>query len=662
MRFIFFLILASCSPYFLFAQIGTEPSVDNFKKAMEATNPSSEMVDSILSLSNRYIFISTDTCLILAKKGMEFTERSYPEKTIHARSMLVSGDAYRVNNELVVAEKLYIKSRALYRSLGKEGKAALADNKLGALNKERGDYEEAIQYYVRALGVWDRIKDTINIYKPYINMAEVFYLLGRSQKAYDYNAKALEIAKKNKNKRVIGYATANQAILEKEIANKYVSIADTISFQSDLYRDSAQIYYLKALASQEYGLRQARTSDNKLVIIRRLGNLADLKIALGEPEEAIDLCKEAAEIARVYGFKEKIIQTEIIWSQANFDIGNYLESIAHAKIALTLAEKTGLENETSNANKRLYKAYKEIGLYDKSLEHYERQVKYQEYIQSKETNKAIAEVDVKYQTIQKEKLIIEQKNYILELQLAQDKIEKQRNNIIGGGLTLGVFALLVFKLQKTTKDRNDKKDFTEALIFAQEEERIRIARDLHDGIGQSLLLLKKQIGRTNEVTTEDQTLITGALEEIRSISKGLHPLQLEQFGLTSAITNVVQKVAHSSHLFLTIEIDNIDDLLSKNMQIHLFRTIQEVMSNIVKHAKATAAKVSVQSIEKEVVITILDNGKGFDHELAIVTSKSLGLRTMHERISVVNGQLKIRRNMPTGTIVEIKIPKKKQVI
>ena len=657
MRFILFLIFISSSFHYLIGQVGTKPSLDNFNKAMEATNPSSDQIDSILTLSNSYIFMNTDTCLIIAKKGANFAKNLYPGKTVHARSMLNLGDAYRINNELGLAEELYIEGRALHLSLGNEGLAALADNKLGALNKERGDYEEAIQYYVSALEIWERLKDSLNTYKPYLNMAEIFYLLDRPKKAYDYNAKALEIAEMTNNQRVKEYAIGNQGILEKEIAANFTSIADTIPLHSELYRDSAQIYYQKALVSHEYTLIQARTSNNKHRIVNCLINMIDLKVTMTNPDNAIQLCEEAIIIAREYGLKEVISNIEVLWSEAYYDIGNYDESIRHAKTALALTEETGIESGMSNANNRLYLSYKKVGLFGKALEHYERRVAYKKYIQSEETNNTIAEIDVKYQTVQKENLIIEQKNDILELEFAQAKIEKQRNYFIGGGLSLGLLAFLGFQLRKTTKDRNDKKDFAEALIFAQEEERKRIARDLHDGIGQSLLLIKKQIGTTNEKATENQALISETLEEVRSISKDLHPLQLEQFGLTSAITDVVQKVAHSSHLFITTEVDNIDDLLSKKMQIHLFRTIQEAMSNIVKHAEATAAKVSVQSMEKEVIITILDNGKGFDHELAVVTSKSLGLRTMHERISVINGQLKIKQNKPTGTIIEIKIPK-----
>ena len=194
------------------------------------------------------------------------------------------------------------------------------------------------------------------------------------------------------------------------------------------------------------------------------------------------------------------------------------------------------------------------------------------------------------------------------------------------------------------------------MIFAQEEERKRIARDLHDGVGQSLLLIKRQLSSTHGVSTENQQLITDTLEEVRSISQDLHPFQLEKFGLTAAINEVIHKVEKSTDLFITKEMDSIDKLLSDKSEINLFRTIQEALNNIVKHSEATAAKISIQKLDNTIIVNIQDNGKGFDHELAIVTSKSLGLRTMFERIAAIDGQLKIGKGTIAGTMILIKIP------
>ena len=268
----------------------------------------------------------------------------------------------------------------------------------------------------------------------------------------------------------------------------------------------------------------------------------------------------------------------------------------------------------------------------------------------------VVDMEAKYQNAQKESQILEQKNDLLELTAMNAKIEKQRNYLIGGSLFFSIFGFLGFYFNKIRKERNDKIAFAEALIYAQEEERKRIARDLHDGVGQSLLLIKKQLFSTHEVSTQNQQLITDTLEEVRSISQDLHPFQLEKFGLTAAINEVIHKVEKSTDLFISKEIDSIDKLLTEKGEINLYRTIQEALNNIVKHSGATAAKISIQKMDKILRINIQDNGKGFDHELAIIKSKSLGLRTMFERIAAIGGKLKIEKGNPKGTTIRIQIP------
>ena len=220
---------------------------------------------------------------------------------------------------------------------------------------------------------------------------------------------------------------------------------------------------------------------------------------------------------------------------------------------------------------------------------------------------------------------------------------------------LTLYGFINSRILKLKREKQEEKDFTEALIFAQEEERKRIARDLHDGVGQSLLLIKKQMDADLEVSKENRSLISSTLEEVRSISQDLHPFQLEKFGLTVAIHSVIDKVGKSTDLFITQEIDNIDGLLNSKAEINFYRTIQEGFNNIVKHAEASAARLEISRTPNQIVARIKDNGKGFDYSIASATSKSLGLKTMHERVSTIGGKLDFQSAQPSGTEVRIEI-------
>ena len=208
------------------------------------------------------------------------------------------------------------------------------------------------------------------------------------------------------------------------------------------------------------------------------------------------------------------------------------------------------------------------------------------------------------------------------------------------------------------KEKNDKKAFAEALINSQEEERKRIVRDLHDGLGQSLLFMKKQMVSQHEVTVENQQLISHTLEEVRAISRDLHPFQLEMFGLKSALQSVILNVEKSSDIFVSNQLINeVDDLPSRS-KIQVFRAVQEAFNNIMKHSKASAAKLSISDLGPYLEITIQDNGIGFDYDVIKSTANSLGLRTIKERMKSVKGTLIIQNNEPSGTILSFKTPEK----
>ena len=224
-----------------------------------------------------------------------------------------------------------------------------------------------------------------------------------------------------------------------------------------------------------------------------------------------------------------------------------------------------------------------------------------------------------------------------------------------------LFSLFVkMRLAKAKEDLRNKELFTQALINAQEGERKRIARDLHDGVGQSLLLIKKQMERATATTEENQKLVAETLAEVRSISQDLHPFQLDKFGLSSAIEETLNKVQQTNEIFVSKEIDIIDkDILSESQEINLYRTIQEAISNVIKHAEASAIKVTVQNQMDQISVKIQDNGKGFDHDLSLLKMNSLGLKTMNERIQNIGGTFKITVGVNGGTDISINIPLKK---
>lgn len=168
------------------------------------------------------------------------------------------------------------------------------------------------------------------------------------------------------------------------------------------------------------------------------------------------------------------------------------------------------------------------------------------------------------------------------------------------------------------------------------------------------MLLTKKTKTTGN--TEMESLATNTLEELRAISRGLHPATLEKLGPTAAIRTLIDEVDANTNIFFTHEIEDIDTLLSKEASLHLYRIIQEVLNNMVKHAEAKVASITIEKRKNAIETIIMDNGKGFENSEKLKTSASLGMKTLIERAKILNSKIDIKSQINKGTTVTLTIP------
>lgn len=223
-------------------------------------------------------------------------------------------------------------------------------------------------------------------------------------------------------------------------------------------------------------------------------------------------------------------------------------------------------------------------------------------------------------------------------------------------ITVSILALSIFIFYYITNRAKQKRNeiYTQNLIKAQEEERTRVARELHDSVGQKLMLLTKKTKTTGNL--EMASLAGNTLDELRAISRGLHPTTLARLGLTAAIINLIDEVDSNSNIFFTREIENIDALLGTESALHLYRIIQEVLNNMVKHSEAQAASVVILNKDNQIETIISDNGKGFELAEKVKTSDSLGMKTLMERAKILRSKIEIKTQPTKGTTVILNIP------
>jgi len=210
---------------------------------------------------------------------------------------------------------------------------------------------------------------------------------------------------------------------------------------------------------------------------------------------------------------------------------------------------------------------------------------------------------------------------------------------------------------------------TGQLIYLQDEERRRIAAELHDSLGQSLVIIKNRVliceryigdhDRITEQLGEISLAAESALDEVHEIAHNLRPYELDRLGLVRAVETMVGKLASSSSIHFSAELDRIDGILLPAAETSVYRIVQEGLNNVIKHAEATEARVSVKQVGGFLLISVSDNGKGIRaHERGTGNGHGIGLAGIAERARMFGGLSTIESDPERGTtlIVTIGVP------
>ncbi len=191
------------------------------------------------------------------------------------------------------------------------------------------------------------------------------------------------------------------------------------------------------------------------------------------------------------------------------------------------------------------------------------------------------------------------------------------------GLGLLLLGLLFWRLRVQRRARMDQAAFSRQFIAVQEEERARIARELHDGLGQDLLVIKNTaaMGASGDVSREPErweqvsVLSSNVLSEVRSLSHDLRPPVLDSLGLTRALRSMATQLSESAGLECEIDLVDIDDLLPPEVEISLFRAAQELVGNAVQHSNGARVELKARTLDGEVLLRVSDDGSGYAPEL-----------------------------------------------
>jgi two-component system, sensor histidine kinase LadS len=208
--------------------------------------------------------------------------------------------------------------------------------------------------------------------------------------------------------------------------------------------------------------------------------------------------------------------------------------------------------------------------------------------------------------------------------------------------------------------------YAQSLINTLENERKRLSSEFHDSIGQNLLVIRNRILlllRQNYTAVQKEKLegiasITSeTLDEIRIISQNLRPTTLDTIGLTASLNNMMERLKRSTDIKIDFNCPHtIDDIIPKDLEINIYRILQELTNNVLKHSKANLTTVTINRLYQHIMIEVKDDGVGFDTGKKVNANMGNGLSSIKERVKILKGEMTIMSEKQKGTIVNIKIP------
>ncbi len=347
-------------------------------------------------------------------------------------------------------------------------------------------------------------------------------------------------------------------------------------------------------------------------------------------------------------------------------------------------DRKRLEDELEILKKEVFEIISEI----EELEHNLKQSKKKLFDVNRDFNKySQGELEKAYQDAdnllvklavrrEQERFLIKRRNDIEVRIKDTTKTLKRADNLIGHvGIALEYLSGELKDAGEELDNLQQKQYLGIRIIEAQEDERKRFAREIHDGPAQSMSnivikaeicekLIDKNITEAKDELRNLKKITRDSLQEVRKIIYNLRPMALDDLGLLPTLERYVISFKEETSIAVVLKVRKVDDELKPAISLTVFRIVQEALNNILKHSKAKSASILLERIEQRLIISIIDNGIGFDTKAIRVNKKKnksdlsggFGLYSMKERVALLEGEFEVKSQIGKGTTIKIQIP------
>jgi two-component system, NarL family, sensor kinase len=350
-------------------------------------------------------------------------------------------------------------------------------------------------------------------------------------------------------------------------------------------------------------------------------------------------------------------------SQTYIALNRYNEALPYTRKALELAKIGKDDEEQEDANYNMAIVFKNLGYFKESIQKFEIYDSLRFKIEDAKERQNAANAIEKYQGEKKEQQIKLQNAII-------DKKNQQLWSIAGFSALLSLLFYLLYnrfiikqKAKHAAEKANEQFLATQAVLDGEERERKRIAADLHDGVGQTIMALKMNLlgindyiqfanPKAKEIFDKALDLASESAKEVRSISHQMMPNALIKSGLASAIREFLGNL-DTQNIKINLEVNNLQEALDPTIEKVLYRVLQEAVNNVIKHAKATELNIFIDKNTDQIIAKIIDNGQGFD---TTKLADGIGMKNIYDRVAFLKGKVNVQSTPKVGTQIQIEIP------
>lgn len=521
-----------------------------------------------------------------------------------------------------------------------------------AVGLEReGYFQSALENYYKASSLANYLGNISSLISAKAGIAILYHDLENFDKGIKYAKEGLELLKGKIDVEYSNYA--------------YMANALAINFDDRGNHDSAIMVYsqiIDTLTKYDPESIVSATYNNIGNSLKKLGNIKEAEknflksLEIFKKSESKDLYSKATiynNLGDIYSLKE------------NFDLSRmYIDSSMHC------AQAMGDYEKIRDNLYVYYKYYKRKGDIDSALLYNEKYHAYKDSIVSEKSTRIVNDLETSYRVQKKENenALLKEKTALQDLEISK---AQTRMILLGAAVAflslLFLFSFRNMRLRQKTKLAEEKEKLKQenfkGMMLAEEQERVRIARELHDGLGQILSTAKLNVASLEgeQADPEDEKLVKNSMDlidhslrEVRAISHNLMPTALIEKGLLKALEEQAQKINESNQVKLILEINGDYSKLEKSVEIAIYRIVQEVLSNMLRHSEADRIEIALNEESGKLRLLIKDNGKGFDTS-TIAKSKGIGWKNIFSRVSMFDGLIDIKSELGKGTDVTIEL-------